>query len=47
MYVSDLIQNEENLASSYEHEGIKIHPGDKGMAIMASRIMEAFNRLEL
>ena len=47
VYVSDLIQSEENLASEYKHEGIKIHPGDKGMAIMASRVMEAFNELEI
>ncbi len=40
VFISDLILDEENLASKYEHEGIKIHPGDKGMRIIAERITE-------
>lgn len=45
--VSDLIADKENLANGFEHEGIKIHPGDKGMEIIASRIMKVFNRIQL
>ncbi|MBQ7573127.1 MAG: SGNH/GDSL hydrolase family protein [Clostridia bacterium] len=43
VYVSELIKDESNLASGYEHEGIKIHPGDKGMAIIAKRFIDALN----
>jgi len=42
VYVSDLIKDKENLAKGYEHEGIQIHPGDKGMEIIAERIMKEF-----
>jgi hypothetical protein len=45
--VSDLIKDEKNLASGYKHEGIKIHPGDKGMEIIASRIMKAFYKISI
>ncbi len=45
VYISDIIKNGKNLASEYEHGGIKIHPGDSGMQIIASRIMKAFNTI--
>lgn len=43
VFVSDLILDKSNLADEYEHEGIKIHPGDKGMRIIAERIMKEFD----
>lgn len=46
VYISDIIYNKSNLAVGFQHEGIKIHPGDKGMAIIASRIMEKFNDID-
>lgn len=42
IYVSDIIKDKENLAKGYEHKGIQIHPGDRGMEIIASRIMKDF-----
>ncbi len=42
VYVSDIVQDEENLAGAFEHEGVRMHPGDKGMAMIAARIMEKF-----
>jgi len=45
VYVSDLIKDKENLAKGYKHEGIKIHPGDKGMEVIASRIMKEFFKI--
>lgn len=40
IYISDIINDKENLAGEYEHEGIRIHPSDNGMAIIARRIIE-------
>jgi len=45
VFISDIISDKDNLASQFEHEGIKIHPGDKGMRIIADRIMEKFYSL--
>ena len=47
IHVSDLIADKENLAKGFEHEGIQIHPGDKGMEIIASRIMKVFDKIQL
>ncbi len=47
VYISDIILNKENLAEEFEHPGIKIHPGDKGMKIIAERIFDVFNGIEL
>ena len=45
VYLNDYMKDKENLANEYEHEGVRIHPGDKGMKFIADRIMEKFNKL--
>ena len=41
VYLGDICANEENLAVGlFEHEGIQIHPGDKGMKHIAQRYIE-------
>lgn len=45
VFISDIIANEMNLANSFEHEGVKIHPGDEGMKIIANRIMDEVNKV--
>ena len=45
VYMNDYMEDKENLANEYEHEGVRIHPGDKGMKFIADRIMEKFNEL--
>ena len=38
--ISDIVKDETNLAiGNFEHEGVQIHPGDKGMKIIAERIL--------
>ncbi len=40
VYISDIKDNESNLAIGlFEHEGIQAHPGDKGMAELAKRLL--------
>lgn len=42
VYISDIAKDEENLAiGQFEHEGVQIHPGDKGMECLAQRYTEA------
>ena len=46
--ISDLSQRPEVLALGlYEHEGVANHPGDLGMAVIAQRYCDAFERLAL
>ena len=46
VYISDIKDDESNLAIGlWEHEGIQIHPGDKGMAEMARRFLDSINPL--
>ena len=47
VYISDLILDENNLASMYEHEGVRIHPGDLGMKLIAERIIDAFDTINV
>lgn len=44
-YISDIVQDKSNLPKGFEHEGVSIHPGDKGMEIIAQRVMEQFNKI--
>ena len=46
-FISDIVQDKENLPTGFEHEGVSVHPGDKGMQIIAERVMEQFNKLEI
>ena len=45
VYLNDYKRNEENFASEYEHEGVRIHPGDKGMQFIAERIITALDKV--
>lgn len=41
VWVSDILQNVENRATGmFEHKGVQVHPGDKGMKLIAERILE-------
>lgn len=42
VYISDISEKKENLAiGQFWHEGVQIHPGDKGMQCMAERYIKA------
>ena len=43
VYLNDLTENKGNLANEYEHEGVRLHPGDKGMQLIADRILEVLD----
>ena len=46
VYISDVKNDESNLAiGQWEHEGIQVHPGDKGMAELATRYLKAIDHL--
>ena len=45
VYLDDYMDDKENLASEYAHEGVRIHPGDKGMKFIADRIIEAIDKV--
>ena len=46
--ISDISQSDENLAiDKFEHGGVQIHPGDKGMKLMAERIIETLDEVIL
>ena len=47
VFISDIISDEENLPTRYEHKGIRIHPGDNGMKIIAGRILDAFYNIDM
>ena len=39
-------QGEENLAKGlFEHKGVQIHPGDKGMKMLADRYIEELKKI--
>ena len=45
VYLSDICANEENLATGlFEHKGIQVHPGDKGMKLIAQRYINALKK---
>ena len=43
--VDDYCENEENKALEYKHEGVRMHPSDKGMKFIADRIIPILDRL--
>ena len=45
VYLNDYCENKENQALEYEHEGVRLHPGDKGMRFIAERIIPALDKL--
>lgn len=45
VFLNDLTENKENLANEYEHEGVRVHPGDKGMQLIADRLLEVLDDL--
>lgn len=46
VWVSDILQGKENRAiGRFEHKGVQVHPGDKGMKYIAQRILEALESL--
>lgn len=45
VYIDDYRQNKENLALEFEHEGVQLHPGDKGMKFIADRIITALDKI--
>jgi len=46
--ISDISQSDENLAiDKFEHGGVQIHPGDKGMKLIAERIIETLDEVIL
>lgn len=41
--IGEIAKDEANLAiGQYEHKGIQVHPGDRGMALIAERLLEAY-----
>lgn len=45
VYIDDYRKNDENLALEFEHEGVQLHPGDKGMKFIADRIITALDKI--
>ncbi len=46
--ISDIHADESNLAIGlFEHEGIQVHPGDKGMKAIADRLCDALRDFEI
>jgi|TARA_B110000046_G_scaffold155846_1_gene166363 hypothetical protein len=41
--ITDISSDTTNMAYSFEHTGIRIHPGDNGMNKIAERILSALN----
>lgn len=43
--ISDIAEDERNLALGlYEHKGVQMHPGDRGMALIAERFLAVLNK---
>lgn len=45
VYIDDYCKNEDNKALEFEHEGVRLHPGDKGMRFIADRIIDTLDRI--
>lgn len=45
VYIDDYCKNEKNKALEFEHEGVRLHPGDKGMRFIADRIIETLDSI--
>lgn len=43
VYLNDYKKDEQNLAHEFEHSGVRMHPGDKGMKFIAERIISALD----
>jgi len=45
VYIDDYRKDKENMALEFQHEGVRLHPGDKGMQFIAERIIDALDKI--
>lgn len=45
VYLNDYKEDSTNFANEFEHEGVRMHPGDKGMELIAGRVITALNKV--